>query len=41
VASLDFSGIAKGHGRSGGQALHELGCASWLVEIGGELTGQG
>ena len=40
--SLDFSGIAKGYAVDlVAQALHELGCASWLVEIGGELAGQG
>ena len=40
--SLDLSGIAKGYAVDGvAQALHALGCASWLVEIGGELRGQG
>lgn len=39
---LDFSGIAKGYAVDlVAQALLELGCASWLVEIGGELTAQG
>lgn len=39
---LDFSGIAKGYAVDlVAQALRELGCVSWLAEIGGELSGQG
>lgn len=41
-AYLDFSGIAKGHAVDlVAQALRAAGCASWLVEIGGELSGMG
>ncbi|MBP0600126.1 FAD:protein FMN transferase [Herbaspirillum sp. LeCh32-8] len=41
-AYLDFSGIAKGYAVDlVAQALRELACVSWLVEIGGELSGLG
>jgi thiamine biosynthesis lipoprotein len=41
-AYLDFSGIAKGYAVDlVAQALREAGCASWLAEIGGELSGMG
>lgn len=41
-AYLDFSGIAKGYAvDSVAQALREVGCVSWLVEVGGELSGFG
>lgn len=40
--TLDFSGIAKGHAVDlVAQALREVGCVSWLAEIGGELSGWG
>lgn len=40
--TLDFSGIAKGFAVDGvAQALHDLGVRDFLVEIGGELRGQG
>lgn len=39
---LDFSGIAKGYAVDLlAQSLRALGCASWLVEVGGELSGFG
>lgn len=39
---LDFSGIAKGYAVDlVAQALRTLGCVSWLVEVGGELSGHG
>lgn len=39
---LDLAGIAKGHGVDrAGAALDALGVDSWLVEIGGELSGRG
>lgn len=39
---LDFSGIAKGYAVDlVAQALRDAGCVSWLVEIGGELSGLG
>ena len=39
---LDLAGIAKGYGVDrAGAALSALGVGSWLVEIGGELRGQG
>ncbi len=41
-AYLDFSGIAKGYAVDQvAQALRELGCVSWLAEVGGELSGYG
>ncbi|MCA1325440.1 FAD:protein FMN transferase [Herbaspirillum sp. alder98] len=41
-AVLDFSGIAKGYAVDlVAQALQALGCTSYLVEIGGELSGLG
>lgn len=41
-ARLDLSGIAKGHAVDAVAArLRELGCTDFLVEIGGELVGQG
>jgi thiamine biosynthesis lipoprotein len=40
--ALDFSGIAKGYAVDAvAQALDALGCRDFLVEIGGELRGQG
>ncbi|HEY4251328.1 MAG TPA: FAD:protein FMN transferase [Roseomonas sp.] len=40
--ALDLSGIAKGHGVDrAATALAGLGIASFLVEVGGELRGQG
>ncbi len=39
---LDFSGIAKGYAVDlVAQALQACGCVSWLVEVGGELSGLG
>ncbi|AYR23829.1 FAD:protein FMN transferase [Herbaspirillum rubrisubalbicans] len=39
---LDFSGIAKGYAVDLiAQALRACGCVSWLVEVGGELSGCG
>ena len=40
--ALDFSGIAKGYAVDAlAQALRDLGAAHFLVEIGGELRGEG
>ncbi|WP_330999367.1 FAD:protein FMN transferase [Sphingomonas sp. IC-56] len=40
--ALDFSGIAKGHAVDAvAERLRSLGCADFLVEIGGELRGEG
>ena len=40
--TLDFSGIAKGYAVDAlAQALRDLGAAHFLVEIGGELRGEG
>jgi thiamine biosynthesis lipoprotein len=41
-AYLDFSGIAKGYAVDlVAQALRSLGCRSYLIDIGGELSGLG
>ena len=41
-AYLDFSGVAKGYAVDlVTQALRGIGCVSWLVEVGGELSGCG
>lgn len=41
-AALDFSGIAKGYAVDAvAERLHGLGLADFLVEIGGELRGEG
>jgi thiamine biosynthesis lipoprotein len=41
-AQLDFSGIAKGHGVDAvAEMLRSMGYADFLVEVGGELRGEG